>query len=491
MVQSKNKILGSAKKKRISIRIKPDGSSATMSYNIGSGDPVTLDEVENALRDEGIIHGLKYDEIKNAVETNPSTVSLMCAEWTPPKRGQDSDIDFLISEDRERMIDRTSSIDYHEIEYFKEVEEGQSIARKILATEGNPGISVRGESVKPEPGVDHDLTRHIGGEGVRISHIDENLLVAARTGIYVRIGKKVDVQDKLVISGNLNFKYGNVKTSVDVVIYGDVVSGFKLESAKKITILGVVENSEVHAGGDLRIEKGLVKGKAPVSAGGKLTARYITERLNIRASEVEVANNITNSRIIADRFVKAGRLTGGRVIAGSYIEINDLGNISSTATSVELGVNADLLEKMKELSREAELLKHKRQKNREAFYDAKSKYVETSLRLEEMLFKTSKRISPQILSRLEQTIVNTASLARKHTRMLDDCEALLNDTLNEISEIAPEISYPDPTLIVKGVVYPNVTIKMGLVSSYRTKGEMGRIRFVLNESGQIVIESLS
>ncbi len=84
------------------------------------------------------------------------------------------------------------------------------------------------------------------------------------------------VEDELKIDGDVNYSTGNINYISNVVISGNVLSGFNVKSSKNITIKGFVEDGAIiTAEGDIEIHNGIIGENTVVKAGKYIIADYV------------------------------------------------------------------------------------------------------------------------------------------------------------------------------------------------------------------------
>lgn len=474
----------------ISIEITPDNTKAIVMLKPDPGVDISYDEIIQALQAAGVVHGHITERIKAIVEEKAYFRRFTAAVASPPIPGIEAKIEFLISEESAPLITEDGRVDYYNLQLYKSVQKGQPLIKKIPPTAGTPGMSIFGQPIPAPKGSDVNLQEYLGGVGAAVDPDDSNQLIALHSGIYNRLGKRVEVRNQLTINSDIDFSVGSIKVPVVLHINGDVKSGFELESDKDIFISGVIENAAVSAGGSLEVMKGIVKGGAAIKVNGKLTANYIVERDMIRAGEVDIKNTIIAAKIFAEKSVKAHKIVGGKIVVGRFLEVCELGNKNGDPTRIEVGVDAILLSRLRKLSKEVQILNKQKQETREFLVNAQFDYDEASEQLENTLF-ASKQSSPQIVKKLNERLQNAARKIEEHSSVISLIEMQTRDKMTEMEKIAPELAVENPVVKVTGIVYPNVTIKMGMVSEIRTNKEGKNLRFELSDDGKIVILPLN
>lgn len=469
---------------KIEVKVSSDAKMALMKFHFGFG-PITMEEVNAALQAKVVVFGIRYAAIERVLNDKKGGEFFICAQATNPVRGKDSWIEYLITEKKGPKRTADGGVDHYELQSFTEVEEGQALAKKNPPTEGIIGRTVRGEDIHAEPGEDKGWKKVIGGDGVLVDPDDPSTLIAARNGVYYRLGASIDVKDNLTINKSIDFSVGNINTAANVTIHGDVMPGFKVISRQNISITGVVENATVRADNDIRIDKGIIKGDEPIIAGGKITTNYIAGRVGIEANDLEVKNLIQSSFISVKNSLKAKKIIGGRIVVGNKIIAEEIGNKNSTPTFIELGVNSFLLSKLKEHSDQASILKGQMKKTAEALYEAEFNFEDAKDKLETQLFHTGRKVPNHILGRLEERVRSLKAEVQRLRQTHSVIQKKLQAKLVEIEKITPEIVVQNPEVRVSAMLFQNVTIKMGLMTRVTTKKPRRSVVVKLLDDGKI------
>ena len=183
-------------------------------------------------------------------------------------------------------------------------------------------------------------------------------MYAAIDGLVSRTdGNKLNVFPVYEVNGDVDYKHGNIDFVGNVVIRGNVLSGFKVKAAGDIRIVGGVEGAELEAGGSIEITGGIIGyNKGLIHAGHHVKCTFIQEG-NVDAGEdVLVSQSIMHSNVRAGHAVicagTKGLIVGGSTQAGEHVSARVVGNTMSTVTSIEVGVLPRLRNEMNELRKE-------------------------------------------------------------------------------------------------------------------------------------------
>lgn len=286
----------------------------------------------------GIAYGVIAESMDAAARPERELRTLTMARGTPPEDGINAEIVMLVDDTRHYHSDEYDRIDFHDLGKIVELKPGDPIARLTMATPGKPGMNVRGHVVKQKPGADIDLAQYVA-DGTRIDAANKLRIVADIQGVFRRNrGGKFMVQPLHIVDGDVDFKSGNIDTSLPVLIKGDIKKGFTVKTAADLTVMGVIEDARVSAQGNLTVSGGILPGEKRVKAHGDVVARYISGR-EVKGRNITSTTGITASRLLATGDIGAKELIAGWTRCAGNVVCDLLGNEGGQKTLVEVGTN--------------------------------------------------------------------------------------------------------------------------------------------------------
>jgi uncharacterized protein (DUF342 family) len=407
---------------------------------MGAGNWPTMDDAMNAIRAEGITFGILTDAIETAISQHPAS-GTMIAKGKAPKAGKDAEINFFFETGvfRKACIeDDNGKVDFRQIQTVQNVTPGQVIAEKIPATQGETGSDVRGRELPATPGKDKIVKL-----GKNVELIDnETKIIATGGGEPTIIGGKLSVLPIYEVKGDVNFDSGNVIFSGNLVVRGNVESGFKVEAEGDLTIYGNVDTADVKAGGNLLIQGG-VSGmdKAEISCGGDFSAKYIEHVTVNSEGSITIKESImhcqvgANSKIIVEG--GKGLIVGGLLRAGEEISAKTIGSRLGTVTELDVGVKP---------------------KTKQELQDLENQLKQNTDSLE----KAEKAIA--ILSKIPNLPDDKKEMLQNLVKTSYALKAQIAEVETTIQEITNEIQNPSKEkgrIRVKETMYPGVRVTMG------------------------------
>lgn len=320
---------------------------------IGAGLPCQRDQVLKALQDHEVTFGVKEEVIEQALKEANWHHKLLVAEGYEAENGIDGKLIYKFPLIQERMapkMDEKGNVDYRDLGLIYNVKMGEMLVERIPPTDGTSGKDVTGREIPPKRGRDYRLPR---GKNT-VADQEERFLYATADGHVTTVDNKVAVDPVLVIGQDIDYATGNIDFVGNVVIHGNVASGFKVYAAGDIEIKGFVEGAEIVAGGTIQIKGGITTGsKGYVKAGQNLYARFIEN------SRVEAGFDINVREAIMQSYVRAGGsvkvtdrraiIVGGIIQASHMVESKVLGSQLATQTIVEVGINPHYREEYQQL----------------------------------------------------------------------------------------------------------------------------------------------
>ncbi|MBD3390483.1 MAG: DUF342 domain-containing protein [Chitinivibrionales bacterium] len=325
-------------KMRISADIWPAGPE---------GAQVEPDRLLDRLRDmqvTGKIHEPDIREAINRVRAHGLPVKGVCvASGIPCRNGRDGYIENLVNLDfsLRPAIREDGRADYHSVHVFENVREGQKLARLHPPTSGTDGTDVFGQKVSAADGVPVTLE---AGEGVAVLPDDDSVYVSTREGHVHRRGPALCVDQVLRIDSDVDYHTGDIDFTGDIVVSGDIRSGFCVQAGGSICVRGVIEDAVVKSQENIVVFGGFVgQGKGRMEARLDVVLAYVRNqtviaRRNIMISGESIdANLCAGSRILMES--KKTGIIGGRAVARDLIAVNNLGGASEQSTSVCAGID--------------------------------------------------------------------------------------------------------------------------------------------------------
>mgnify|MGYP000875228344 CR=1 FL=1 len=322
---------------------------------LGEGKVPTEEDVLKKVAELNIVD-VKNDAIKEALLEKNWGEKFLIAEGRSAIDGVSAKVEFKFPSLAERLgpkIDAEGIADYHNLGLVYNVKMGEVLAIKTPATEGTPGADVTGKEIPAKKGVDLRIPL---GKNTICDENETRVLAAIDGNVNVR-DSKIVVVPVFDVNGDLDFSIGNIDFVGDVIINGNVNTGFMINAGGNIEVKGFVEGAKLLADGDIIIRGGITTGhKGLVKANGDISARFVEN------SQIEAGGDVIVREAIMQSLVKAGRnvkvtdrkatILGGTVQAAEEVESRVIGSQLATKTTIEVGVNPHYREELYVLNKE-------------------------------------------------------------------------------------------------------------------------------------------
>ena len=334
------------------IQVSTDSKELTAYLHISApqngGAAPTLEMMQAALAASGINFQIDTQKLKE-LETAPIYgKTIPVAVGVTPVDGVNGTAVFLIRTDTSAApkVKEDGSLDFFDLSIVENVKAGQILCQITLPTEGTPGMSVKGSEIKQIKG--SPIPSYLG----RNTELTEDgcAIISKINGQVSFTGHQIHVNETFYIKGDVGHSTGNIKVVGNLVVTGAVQAGFVIEADGDIEVRGVVESSTVRAGGNIRLQSGII-GSA-ITCDGDVKGRFI-ENCNLFVKGDVHAEYIVASSVKCGKNIKTvglrARIIGGNLMAGQNIEARVIGSPAGIPTKLEIGTDPANIKRQQEL----------------------------------------------------------------------------------------------------------------------------------------------
>ena len=300
---------------------------------------ILVDAGVSAEIDNDAVSKLCYQASRKRTQKN-----ILIAVGTKPVKGDDQRIDFLAKSSSENVIkfeEFDEKKDYHNLNLFDNVEQGELIAEVFWATDGTPGVNGLGQHVEAMRGLMFTRERR-AGRNVTMSE-DGSQFFADVSGriLYDQFRGVIEVSDTYEIRGDVGYKTGNIDFVGHVIVNGDVSDTYNIKAGLNIRINGHVGNSRIECGGDIDLIGVDGKNEARVLCAGNFKGRYVHEAGIEAQGNIEIVKEAVNANLHSEKVIYAtkGSIIGGDSIALCGIEVNEVGSDAQVPTKLTAGIS--------------------------------------------------------------------------------------------------------------------------------------------------------
>ncbi len=457
--------------KQTALRIDTDEDmmSARLSVYGAEEAGITPDEIKNALKERGIVKGLKEDVLEQVfkdIRDGKDVEDVLVAEGEAPVNEGSSRFRLLvdIKDSRNVAISENGRADYRNQDRITAVTEGTRLGMIISPDiKARDGWDITGKVIKAEkaPPLDIEI-----GENITVEEDEKGnrILLAETGGELVYDGKKIAVNHVHIVKGDIGLKEGNIKFPGSVKIGGDVTPGFFVMADGEVQIAGNVNAALVSSGQSIIIGQGVIGGgKAVLRSKKDIDMAFAEQAVILAVGNIRIKNSSLRCRIkcngrlslISDK----GDLIGGQTQSTGGVDAHNIGNKNGAKTEISFGQNYLIQDRIEKEEKDLEKIKSQ------------------ISRLDLMMRQFEKEGKKAHLAKARrQKLMLMKSLEKKGVRLF---------TLREKFE-----EHFESEIIVRGTVFPGVVFESH-GRYHDIKAEKKSIRIFFNqETGRIEEEPL-
>ncbi|GAB4175829.1 MAG: FapA family protein [Calditrichia bacterium] len=327
-------------------------------------------------------------------------------------------------------------VDFKELYIPNLVKLNQPIMRLIPTKQGKNGLNIKSEVIAPP---EKSISSFLPSEDLKPDENNPGIFLAAKAGLVKIQDKRVIIINVLKVNGDVDFRTGNIRFPGNVVVSGDVKSGFKIFSEGNVEVLGSVEDAEIVAEGDVKVRKGFVgNGEGIIKSKGTVEITYGLNQ-QIKCRNLIFHKEIINCKVNAGESVvsRRGLIIGGEVKADYKVEVRQIGHEEATKAFISVGSKKDLIQRKKEMEQKIHQLNEEYKKIKDTLYN---------------LFR--KKVKNQ-LSDEEEALLNNLEEKKKS---IPDEITILEKNITELNQSFEKIK--NANITVFGIIYPGNIIEL-------------------------------
>lgn len=458
--------LNTTKPYKIYVNISSDYYHAYVTIDADHYDfKLTKEEIIEALSTKKVTFGLNPNAIQYVIDNPEKADNVEVATGIAHEHGINSKIIYEVdvTTDLKPKENEDGSVDFKSTNFVHSVKENTVLARKTQATPGKNGTTVTGMNIKAKDG---KLVNFKYGKNVVLSE-DEMFISSACDGTIRMDGVKISIIEVLEIFSDVGVKTGNVAFTGRIIIRGNVISGFKVETEDSIEIYGVVESAEILAGGDVIISGG-VQGNDDclIRAGGDVKGNYFNNCKVVAGGMIET-DSMMHCDVVCDNTITAkgrkGLILGGTYVSRHHIIAKTIGTEIGTITKLQLGITNDIMSDFQELAGKIKDYKENVSKLRKAV-DILSKQKKMKPNDEKILkmFESSNESLKNYNSNLKTAMIDFKNI---------------NELIEQLRDV----------YVKAETIYPGVRVKIGN-SHYNVKSAVAKAK-IIKDHGEVVLTS--
>lgn len=316
---------------------------------------MSRDEIIGELVRAGVKYGLQEERLDALMKERVFCTPIELAKATPPMEGKDAKITYHFNTDltsKPKLLE-DGSVDFHTLDTICPVRAGDLLAELEPAVQGRPGIDVCGKPIKPAK-VNNLILRHAN----RIHLSEDGLKMYSDVNGHVSlVDDKVFVSDTYEVPADVDSSTGDITCEGNVLVKGNVRTGFKIEAKGDVIVNGVVEGAEIYADGQIILMRGIQgMSRGKLIAGGNIISKFIESAEVISRYGYVHSEAIMHSQVSAKTDVivggKKGFISGGSTRCSQMIEAKTVGSNMGTTTLLEVGVDPTVAEEFRRLEKQ-------------------------------------------------------------------------------------------------------------------------------------------
>ena len=423
------------------------------------------EELKMKINELMVQHNIVHGALPINLDQASPGKSILIAQGTPPKKGDDAVITYLQLPERKPVIREDGKADYFDMNFIFEIKEGMWLGEKIPPTPGIPGTAVDGTIILPQPGKDAQL-RYDRQSAYEVEEEGKIILRSRINGVLEHVQGLISVNRHLPINGDIGLETGNINFDGSVSVKGTVLSGYSIVAKGDISIEapeGVSGAKLIRSvDGDVFIRGGIFGlGETVVEAGGNIFVKHVNEASLTAIGDITVGfysmgSNLKASSINLD--FRKGKIVGGTAVASKSITVAITGNRLERRT--ELIINSMNKQDVMLMIQERAATLKKLQEENGQIETTINRYVGIGSSLNTNQISAYEQ-AKQVLNRNRGIM---ESLDREIKKMMED----LRESGNEEIYVAKEAN-------------PGTYIQIGRKSTILTNLKRGRFKIELGE----------
>lgn len=309
------------------------------------GALLNYQDIVNGLISEGIKVGGKDEVIENFFRCREYCKNYVIAEGIPLVYGNDASIEYFFNTDlnAKPKENEDGSVDFHHLDNIAHVSAGDVLAKLTSENPGKPGMNVYGAIVKP-PVYQREKLKF--GKNIELSK-DKHTITAMVNGHASLVDDKVFVSNLYEVE-NVDVATGDIEYEGNVLVKGNVTSGFIIRAKGDIEIRGVVEGATLISDGQIILQRGIQgMSRGILKAKGNIISKFI-ESAKVNAGGYIHTESILHSKVSAKGEInivgKRGYVTGGVVRSACLVAAKTIGSPMGTDTTIEVGADPNMKE---------------------------------------------------------------------------------------------------------------------------------------------------
>lgn len=406
---------------------------------------LTRDDIVSSLVKAGVKYGLDESAISSFMRDKHYCTDYILAKATPPVPGRDAVITYHFNTDLTLKPKRNEdgSVDFHQLDMISHCSKGDLLATLTPMDPGKPGIDVCGTIIRPAK-VNNKVLRH----GNKIHLSEDGLQMFSEVDGHVSLTDgRVFVSDTYEVPADVDASTGDITYEGNVVIKGNVITGYSVKAKGDIEVNGVVEGAYIEAGGQIVLKRGMQgMNKGILKAGSNIITKFL-ENTEVIAGGYVSTESILHSKVSAKGDIivggRRGFVTGGEIRSGTMISVKTAGSHMGTATLLEVGTDPRILEEFRELEKKLAIMITDKEKLAQSIMMFRKKLAMGNQITEE------KR---EYIKQITQNNIMLETQIKEARKRYEDLKIEMDNNTSGVIKVS-DIVYPGTKIVISGVIH--------------------------------------
>lgn len=410
-----------------------------------NGHQLTKEDIVSELVRSGIKYGADELAIYDFLYDRHYCTDYKVAKATLPVQGCDAKITYHFNTDLTLKPKRNEdgSVDFHQLDMISSCKKGDLLATLTPVDYGKPGIDVCGNVIRPAK-VNNKALRH--GNKIHLSE-DGLQMISDVDGHVTLTDGRVFVSDTFEVKADVDASTGDITYEGNVVVRGNVITGFAIRAKGDIEVNGVVEGAYIEAGGQIVLKRGMQgMNKGILKAGSNIITKFL-ENAEVIAGGYISTESILHCRVSAKSDIivggKRGFVTGGEIRSGSMISVKTAGSQMGTATLLEVGIDPAIIEEFHDIEKKLAAMLADKEKLAQAFIMFRKKLTQGVQITDE---------KKEYLKHITQSNIMLDTQIKEAKVRYDDLKIEM-DNNSSGSIIVSDIVYPGTKMVISNVIH--------------------------------------
>ena len=423
------------------VSISEDKMKATARFYPPSNDGQreTVEEMKNDLSMAGVVFGVQEKVFAFQQKTPLYCTDFIVAKGIPVREGKNAEIEYFFNTDRRIKPKRNEdgTVNFHQLNNIGHIKKGDVLAELHPADLGESGTNVLGMEVKPHP-----VAQKVLKFGKNIDITEDKLKIISQVNGHALLeDDRVFVDNIYEVTGDVDNNTGDIEYEGNVIVRGNVRTGFKIKASGDVEVFGTVEGADIESGGRVILHRGMqgmTRGK--IIAKGDVVSKFIESARVFSEGSIE-SEEIIQSQISAKSEImvngQRGQIIGGHIRSTAGVNAKNIGSSMGISTIIEVGYDPEIQDKIKELRTELASMNEE--------------------------YRKCTQIAAILKKKQEEGNASVAQLEaqKKTVIMIGEYRKKIFETQDKIDEISESISNNENAFIkVTGVVNPGTQIRI-------------------------------